>query len=68
MNPVAAAALAQGLAALIEIWRVNAGKPAGWTPSQQEWTDLLALSDKMPDDFKREAAERLGLPWPPMKS
>lgn len=63
MDPIAAAALAQGLAALIELWRIQANKPAEWVPTQQDWTDLLALSDKMPEDYKREAAARLGLPW-----
>jgi len=64
MNQILAMAIAQGAAAFIEIWRQHAGKPADWTPSQQEWADLLSLNDKTADDYKREAAERLGVPWP----
>ncbi len=65
MNPTLILALAQSAAGLIDIWREHAGKSAGWTPSPVDWDDLLTLNDKSADDYKREAAERLGIPWPP---
>lgn len=65
MNPIIAAAIAQGLAALIEIWRQNSNKPPEWVPSPEEWDAMLELNEKTALDYKKEAAELLGLPWPP---
>jgi len=65
MNPVLAAAIAQGLAALIEIWRLHANKDPFWVPSDEEWDAMLELNEKTIDQYKKEAAELLGLPWPP---
>lgn len=65
MNPTTAMAIAQAVAALIEIWRQHAGKPEGWTPNQQDWADLLTLNEKTAEQYKREAADRLGITWPP---
>lgn len=64
MSPAVILAIAQGAGALIEIWRQHAGHPSDWTPSQQDWADLLTLNEKTAEDYKREAAERLGIPWP----
>jgi len=65
MNPVIAAAISQGLSALIQIWAQNASKPAGWTPTQEEIDAMLKLNEKTADDYKAEAAALLGIPWPP---
>lgn len=65
MNPITASAIAQALLGLIEIWRQNANKPPEWVPSQQDWDDMLTFNDKTAEDYKREAAERLGIQWPP---
>jgi len=69
MNPLIAAAIAQGISGLIEIWRVHSGKPAGWVPSPQDWDDMLVLNEKTAEDYKTEAAARLGvtLNHPPMQ-
>lgn len=63
MDPITAAAIAQGAAALITLWRNHASKPDNWTPSEQDWHDLLALNSKTAEDYKREAAARLGIRW-----
>lgn len=65
MDPITAAAIAQGISALIQIWRQIANKPPEWTPTPEEWDALLALNNKTADDYKKEAAAVLGLPWPP---
>jgi len=65
VNPVIAAAIAQAIAALVEIWRTNANKPPGWEPSDAEWTAMLALNEKSAAQYKQEAADLLGIPWPP---
>ena len=65
MDPVTAAAIAQGLSALLQIWAQAANKPPGWTPLQDEWDAMLALNTKTALDYKKEAAALLGLPWPP---
>lgn len=65
MNPTIAAAIAQGLSALIQIWRENANKPPEWTPTAADWDELLATNTKTADDYKREAAALIGVPWPP---
>lgn len=61
MNPATLLAISQGVSALIEIWRQHANKPEGWTPTAQDWDDLLTLNNKTAEDYKREARERLGL-------
>ncbi|MCW5554489.1 MAG: hypothetical protein KIS67_20315 [Verrucomicrobiae bacterium] len=63
MDPITAAAIAQGISALITIWRERANKPANWSPTEQDWLDMLALNSKTADDYKREAAARLGVQW-----
>lgn len=65
MNPLIALSISQGVAALLDLWRQHAGKPADWTPTETDWNDLLALNEKTAADYKREAAARLGVPWPP---
>lgn len=65
MNPTTAAIIAQIAAALIELWRQTANKPEGWVPSAEEWDAVLALNEKTAEQYKQEAAELLGLPWPP---
>ena len=65
MNPLIALAIAQGIAALIQIWREAANKPAGWEPTDADWDALLALNSKTAAEYKQEAADRLGIPWPP---
>ena len=65
MNPIIAAGIAQGISALIQIWREHASKPPAWVPTDQDWLDMLALNAKSSEDYKKEAADRLGIPWPP---
>lgn len=65
MNPVIASAIAQAVSGLIAIWRENANKPPEWTPTDQDWTDMLLMNEKTSEDYKKDAAERLGIPWPP---
>jgi hypothetical protein len=57
--------ISQGISALIELWKNHANKAANWVPSEQEIADLLALSDKTSEQYKQEAAARLGKQWPP---
>lgn len=64
MNPTTALAIAQGINALIAIWREHANKPADWTPTPEDWAAMLALNEKTAEDYKREAAARLGVAWP----
>lgn len=64
MNPLVAIAIGEGLAALIELYRIHANKPEGWKPSPEDIANLLKLADKTAADYKREAAAALGLPWP----
>lgn len=61
MNPLIIAAIAQGIGGLIEIWRLHANKPEGWTPTAQDWDDMLLLNDKTAEDYKAEARARLGI-------
>lgn len=56
MNPIVAAAVTQGIAALVEIWRVHANKPAGWEPTAEDWADLRRANAKTAADYEREAA------------
>ena len=65
MNPLIALAIAQGINALIQIWRESASKPAGWEPTDADWDALLVFNSKTSDQYKQEAADRLGIPWPP---
>ena len=62
MNPAILDAIAAGITALIEIWRNHSGKPAGWTPTAADWDELLKLNDKTAQDYKDEAAAKLGTP------
>lgn len=65
MNPLTAYAISQGIAALIEVWRVHTNKPAGWLPTQADLTALLALNEKTAEDYKREARQAMSDPIPP---
>lgn len=65
MNQLIAFAISQGIAALIEVWRVHANKPADWIPTQADLTALLALNEKTAEDYKREARQALSDPLPP---
>jgi hypothetical protein len=65
MDPLTAALAAQAIVAALEIYRVHSGKPAGWIPAAADWDELEAFGRKTPDDIKREAAARLGVPWTP---
>lgn len=56
MNPLLAQAISTGIISLIEIWRINANKPAGWIPSREDWDSLKILNEKTAEDYKREAA------------
>lgn len=38
--------------ALIEMWRIHAGKPAGWKPSPADWDDLLSKNAKTAEDYE----------------
>jgi hypothetical protein len=60
MNPAIAAAIAQGVSALIEIWRNHSNKPKDWVPTAEDWDALLALNDKTAQDYKDEAKSQLG--------
>lgn len=64
LTPEQAAALSAILRGLIELWATHSGKPEGWIPTEADINDLLALNDKTPEDFYREAALRLGVVWP----
>lgn len=68
MSQIEAAALSAILRGLIELWANHSGKPEGWVPTEQDINDLLALNDKSPEDFYKEAALRLGVEWPPKET
>ena len=59
MNPATAIAIAQGIAALIEIWRQHSNKPPEWIPTQADWEHLLALNEKTAQQYKDEAKAAL---------
>ena len=59
MNPIVAAAVTQGIAALVEIWRVHANKPAGWEPTAEDWAELRRANAKTAADYERESVESL---------
>jgi hypothetical protein len=66
MNPATAAlvtsSIAQGIVSLVEAFRIHTGKPEGWKPSTADFLDLEEWAAKTPEDIKREARERLGIP------
>lgn len=68
MTPEQAAIIAAIIRGAIELWGNHSGKPPGWKPTAQELADILSLNDKTPEDFYREAAGRLGVPWPPVEA
>jgi len=46
-----------------ELLRTHLGKPEGWKPSEQDWSDLEASVDAAtPEAEKAAARARLGLP------
>jgi hypothetical protein len=57
MSPIIAAAIAQGVSALIEIWRNHANKPAGWEPGPEDWAELRRGNAKTAEDYEREATQ-----------
>lgn len=57
MNPATAALAAQGIVALLEIFRIHTGKPAGWVPTAADWDELEQWADRTPADIKREAIQ-----------
>lgn len=60
MDPLTASLAAQGIVALLEIFRVHTGKPKDWVPDADDWNSLEAWADRTPADIKREAREALG--------
>jgi len=65
MTPEQAAIIAAIIRGGIELWANHSGKPKGWQPTAEELSDILSLNEKTPEQFYKEAALRLGLPWPP---
>ncbi len=61
MNPATLLLVSQIVSSAIEIWRQNADKPEGWTPTPEDWDALLALNDKTAEDYIAEAKLRLGI-------
>ena len=51
MNP----AIPALVAAALEIWRIHANKPPGWTPSAEDWNEMRRLNGKTAEDYEREA-------------
>ena len=54
--------LAQGIVSLVEAFRLHTGKPEGWKPSMNDWLEMEEWAAKTPEDIKREARARLGVP------
>ena len=59
--------IAQSIVALVNLYATHTNKPEGWKPTEADWAEIDAWANKTPDDIKREAAERLGVPWPPVE-
>lgn len=57
--------IAQSIVALMQLYKNHSGKPAGWTPSESDWLVIEEWAARTPEDIKKDAAERLGVPWPP---
>jgi hypothetical protein len=55
MDPLTVALAAQGIVALLDIYRIHAGKAADWKPSPADWDELEAWALRTPADIKREA-------------
>ncbi len=51
MNP----AIPALVSAALEIWRIHANKPPGWTPSAEDWNEMRRLNGKTAEDYEREA-------------
>lgn len=58
IDPFTASLAAQGIVALLEIYRIHTGKPPGWQPATADWDELAAWAMRTPADIKREAAQR----------
>lgn len=65
MDPTQAAIIAGVIRGGLELWANHSGKPSGWQPTAEELSDILSLNEKTPEQFYKEAAERLGVVWPP---
>lgn len=65
MTPEQAAIIAAIIRGGIELWANHSGRPVGWQPTEAELSDILSLNEKTPEQFYKEAAERLGVAWPP---
>ena len=65
MDPALASLIATIIRGGIELWANHAGRPKGWQPTAEELSDILSLNEKTPEQFYKEAAERLGVQWPP---
>lgn len=57
MNTVALAA--QAVMAALEIYRIHAGKPAGWKPGPADWDALAEWANRTPEQIKAEGIARL---------
>ena len=47
---------------MVEAFRLHTGKPEGWKPSSNDWLELEEWAAKTPEDIKRDARARLGVP------
>ncbi len=64
MDANTAAIIASIIRGGFELWANHSGRPPGWQPTAEELSDILSLNEKTPDQFYKEAAERLGVQWP----
>lgn len=65
MNDTERAIIAAIIRGGLKLWGARLGKPEGWIPSSEEIAEIVLLNEKTPEEFYREAAERLGVAWPP---
>lgn len=65
MNPTSASIIAAVIRGAFELWAQHAGHQKGWQPTAEQLSDILSLNEKTPEQFYKEAAERLGVQWPP---
>jgi len=62
VNPQALSLIALGLDALIRLWATHTNKPAGWTPTAEDWAQLKAdVLAATPEAELEAAKKRLGL-------
>lgn len=52
----------------LNLWASRLGKGPDWKPTAEDIQEIYDANEKTPEDFYKEAAGRLGVPWPPVEA